>query len=187
MTDIYEDSWKTYGKEAADLIEKYTPKLRSICHRWSNGNTQVFDDLWSELCWKIPRFIELWDPTKGVELTTYIFGVCNWHCSKYHAKNRQHNERYETMDGDQGGQAESKIEQQLDVKILLAKLPDDDRWLLECHFLDGLTVEEIAKHLNKHVKATQAQVAERIDLAVDNAKQVAGKRFSSLSNWINAK
>lgn len=154
---VFEQAWNDYGHEAGRLIEQYKPKFCKIVRRWARNQTE-FEDMYSDaVVWRMPRFIETWDPIKG-DMMFYIFKAVNWYCVKYINRNKRH-KHSELVDVERATVTDN---------FMLDELSEIDAYVLKYRYIEEFTLKEMSDSLGVTVSEFRSMCNE----ALGNARRL---------------
>lgn len=114
-----------------------------------------------------------YDPFKGAQFNTYASNCVTWQVHHGWHLERTRLERFVIVDTFPEGlpDVDTRLSSEAidELRAVLAFLPDEQRDILECHYLEGLTFTQLAEILER----TPGAIRSRVNLALEMAGCVA--------------
>lgn len=156
-------------------------------HRSVVGLYGSYDDLFGELMVKVLKKINKYDSSKG-KLSTYIYMICSKsimsdiHNGRLGSSNEVSfedlaviNEDGDTIPFEETIPEESNYEEESEIHILYEKVLRLLTTEAKMHFVDGMSIVEIAKKIGQ----SRTAVYNRINRCVNRIRYIKGKDFSN--------
>jgi len=143
------------------LYDRHLPTLWRYVYAWTGGDYPLAEDVVSETVLALVAAIGNLDP-EGGSLNGWLARVAR---NKLHDHRRKENRavraavtvghRDRSVDFEPAAALE-EAETRAQVLAVMAQLGDEDRLALECKYLEGLSVREIASRLGRTEKAAES-------------------------------
>jgi RNA polymerase sigma-70 factor (ECF subfamily) len=145
-----------------ELVKRYQKKVFYLCRRYLSVESEA-EDATQEVFMKVFHALPSFDNRSA--FTTWLFSIAINHCKTLLAKNKLHQQRYEYGNNqaeenflDEGGDSEKNSIDEDDKKCIqdaIAKMKDDERDMILLRFTSELSLDEIAKVIDKKLSATK--------------------------------
>lgn len=105
------------------------------------------DELWDVAVDKVPRIVELFDPSRGLTLRGWVMNSLRRYLWKWMRKEGKRQARLEPLYDEHGTEATFELDDKDVVYSVMEKLSPYDRQLLTLHLVAGKSFQEIADML----------------------------------------
>lgn len=139
--EVFEKAWEVYGEDTASFLVLHEKELRGVVYRMYPLQSDLFEEMWSDLIFRIPRIIQTWNVTRGACLKTHIFGNVKWYADKWVKASNRHlgaHEQYQDSVADENEFVKHQVREYLEL------LPEFEAWILEMRYIENWSVRELA-------------------------------------------
>lgn len=166
--NIWDKAWSEYGEEAGNLLIKYQPLYRKVVRGYSR-NEAHFEEMYDDVVtYRLPRFLEMWDPTVIPSVNTWLVMQIRFYCMKFNNKEQLRYRR------ERNGVAPTSLERpmthnfkEFSIDLEDVHITEDEARLLHFRFAQEFSYREIGDWLGvtpyearKRCKAVLTRVKE---------------------------